>query len=136
MSAVSTLLDNAIKACSPATGRALAQFLAVEDSAVSNWRHGRALPDPVSCGKIAQLLDMPLAKVLGIVGEARAISMAEKAVWRKLATAACLVLAFGQAGLARATSGMDATSHNVYTRMRKILAELLNRDRERPLAAA
>ena len=136
MDAQNKVVDKAIKACSPPTARALSEFLGVTESAVSNWRNGRALPDPVSCDKIARLTGESLAHVLGVVGEARAISSAEKAVWRKLAAAACLVLAFGQAGLAKATSGIDATSHNVYTRIRQTLTRLLNRDAGRPFAVA
>ena len=45
---------------------------------------------------IAGLSRIPLARVLGIVGEARAIRREEKAVWRKFAaTAVALCLAVG-----------------------------------------
>lgn len=44
------------------------------------------------CAKIAEITGIPLARVLGIVGEARAISREEKAVWRRLASAAAVLL--------------------------------------------
>lgn len=48
------------------------------------------------CATIAGLSGTPLARVLRIVGEARAISREEKALWRKLAaTAMALCLAVG-----------------------------------------
>lgn len=75
-----------------ATDKALAEQLGVTKQAVSNWRKGVSLPDTVTCGKLATLTGLPLAKVLGIVGEARAISREEKAVWKRLATAAALAL--------------------------------------------
>lgn len=49
------------------------------------------------CATIAGLSGAPLARVLGIVGEVRAISRGGKAVWRKLAASAlavCLSVGF------------------------------------------
>jgi hypothetical protein len=85
------LLDKCAEACSAKTDAALAKLLEVGRSAVSNYRHGRAHPDVVVCERIALLSGVPLQRVLGIVGEARAISREEKAVWRKLATAAVVI---------------------------------------------
>lgn len=92
MQDVNALLD-ACKIASGATSdNQLATALGVGRSAISNYRHGRALPDTVVCATIAGLSGVPLARVLGIVGEARAISREEKAVWRKLAASAALLL--------------------------------------------
>ena len=88
MEAIKFLLDKAQEACSPANNNGLAAALGVKPSAVSNWRHGRAYPDAVSCARIAELVNAPLPRILGIVGEARAISREEKSVWRKLAASA------------------------------------------------
>lgn len=71
---------------------ALANALGVSRSAVSEWRQGKRHPDAVNCEKLAVFSGFPLHRVLGIVGEARAISAAEKKVWRKLAAA--LVVGF------------------------------------------
>ncbi|HFF3031791.1 TPA: DUF3693 domain-containing protein [Stenotrophomonas maltophilia] len=74
----------------------LAAALVVGRSAISNYRHARVLPEPVVCATIAGLSGIPLARVLGVVGEARGISREERAVWRKLAaTAMALRLAVG-----------------------------------------
>jgi len=97
MDAVNKLLDSARETCSPRNDKALAAALHVGAPAVSNWRHGRAYPDAVACARIADLCGVPLAQVLGIVGEARALSRDEKAVWRRLAHAAMLVIATGPA---------------------------------------
>lgn len=40
---------------------------------------------------MAEITGIPLARVLGIVGETRAVSREEKAVWRRLASAAATV---------------------------------------------
>lgn len=69
------------------TDAALAARLGVTKQAVSNWKKSRSLPDTVTCEKLAEISGLPLNQVLGIVGEARAISVAEKRVWRKLAAA-------------------------------------------------
>jgi hypothetical protein len=95
MNAINKLLDKTKESCAAATDMALAVKLAVTRQAVSNWRVGRAYPDPVACARIAEITGEPLARVLGIVGEARALSTEEKKVWRRLATAAALVLAVG-----------------------------------------
>ncbi len=87
------LLDRCRECGSLSTDAALADALGVTKQAVSGWRHGSRLPDPVACGRIARLSGVRLAVVMGVVGEARAISRDEKAVWRRLATAAALLLA-------------------------------------------
>lgn len=124
MDAANKLLDKAVKACSPATARALSEYLGVTESAVSNWRRGKAHPDAVSCERIARLLDLPLAHVLGVVGEARAISSAEKAVWRRLASAACLVLALAQAPAHAATSAARTGHGELRIMYRRVIAAL------------
>jgi transcriptional regulator with XRE-family HTH domain len=95
---IDDLLATAKDRCQPANYSGLAAALGVEPSAVSNWRHGRALPDGVSCSKIAVLTGEPLARVIGVVGEQRAVSREAKAVWRRLATAAAVLLAVGFSG--------------------------------------
>lgn len=68
----------------------LAARLKLTRGAVSRWRTGNGYPDAIACEKIAGITGVPLARVLGIVGEARAISREEKAVWRRLASAAAI----------------------------------------------
>lgn len=108
------LLDAAKKAQGFETDMALAKALGVSRSAVSAWRNGQKGPDTVQSAALAGYTGIPLAKVLGIVGEARAISAKEKAVWRKLAASAALLLV-GVIGVApapshAATSGFEAES--------------------------
>ena len=83
---VDNLLDKCKEVCGARTDSELAKALGVSKQAMSGYRQGARLPDPVVCATIAGLSGVPLGKVLGIVGEARAISREEKAVWRKLAT--------------------------------------------------
>ncbi|WP_425532988.1 DUF3693 domain-containing protein [Stenotrophomonas rhizophila] len=97
---INVLLDKAKEECGVQMEKDLAKRLGVSPQAVSNYRKGRALPDPVVAATLAGLTGIPLARVLGIVGEARAISREEKAVWRKLAASA-MVLAI--------SVGMSAT---------------------------
>lgn len=85
------LLDQAKKAQGFTTDMALAKALNVSRSAVSAWRNGVKTPDTVQCAALARFTGLPLARVLGIVGEARAISREEKAVWRKLAASAAVL---------------------------------------------
>ncbi len=93
MDGLKQLLDKAKAAKALKTDGALADALKVSPGAVSNWRHGKNLPDAVQCAKLAEMSGEPLARVLGMIGEARAISREEKAVWRRLATAASVALA-------------------------------------------
>lgn len=74
------------------TDSALARTLKTTSASVSNWRTLKNYPNTVTCAKIAEITGVPLARVLGIVGEARAISREEKAVWRRLASAAAVLL--------------------------------------------
>lgn len=89
---VQDLLDTAKAAQNVTTDKGLAEALGVTKQAVSNWRKGVSLPDTVTCATLAGYTGLPLAQVLGIVGEARAISREEKAVWRKLAGSVALLL--------------------------------------------
>lgn len=91
MKTIGELLD-AIKARRNLdTDSALAAALGVSRQTVNNWRQSRNTPDPVACATIAGLTGEPLALVLGIAGEQRAISREEKAVWRRLAGTAALL---------------------------------------------
>lgn len=94
MSTIDALLDAAMKAVHAKNDTELAKALGIRPAAVSNYRRGVSLPNAVVCATLAGLTGEPLAKVLGVVGEARAISSDEKAVWRKLAATA-LTLAIG-----------------------------------------
>lgn len=92
MQTLNDLLDKIKKTRSLASDNALATALGQSRQNVSNWRLGKRLPDAVACAQIAELSGEPLARVLGIVGVARAISREEKAVWRQLASMAASVL--------------------------------------------
>lgn len=89
---VNSLLDEARKVCRASSDKELAPHLGVKPSAVSNYRKGVSHPNPVVCATLAGLTGVPLVRVLGIIGEARAISREEKAVWRKVALSACIAL--------------------------------------------
>lgn len=108
MQTVIQLLDAAKKASGAETDSEFADVLHIKRSAVSNYRHGRAYPDTVVCGRIAELTGTPLARVLGIVGEARAVSREEKAIWHRLATAAALAVALLPLGNAQAAVNANA----------------------------
>lgn len=95
-------------------------YLGLSKSAVANWRAQTSYPNTVTCERLAGLTGIPLAKVLGIVGEARAISREEKAVWRKLAATAASIfllagMAFpyaGNANVIKTLHGLNA--HSLY----------------------
>ena len=94
MRSVDDLLNRAKDATGSKNDSELAKHLGIKPAAVSNYRRGVSLPNAVVCATLAGLTGEPLARVLGIVGEARAISSDEKAVWRKLAATCTLLLAF------------------------------------------
>lgn len=113
MPPVDELLDKCKKVRSIASDNALAQALGITRQTVSQWRAGKTYPDAVRCAEIAQITGLPLGKVLGIVGEARAISREEKAVWRKLAgLAASLLMALflpvGKTEASQALAGLTS----------------------------
>ncbi|HIB8541746.1 TPA: DUF3693 domain-containing protein [Stenotrophomonas maltophilia] len=121
---VNSLLDQAKEACGVSFDKDLAPRLGVRPSAISNYRKGVSHPDAVVCATLAGLTGVPLARVLGVIGEARAISREEKAVWRKLAATAmalCLAVGFALPHKAQAAvAGFDKFA--VYT-----LCEMLYR---------
>lgn len=81
------LLDAAKKGSGAVSDSGFGRALGVKRQTVSNWRGGKNFPDAVTCEKLGVLSGIPLNRVIGIVGEARAISESEKRVWRKLAAA-------------------------------------------------
>lgn len=111
---VQDLLDHAKSKAGIPSDYALSQRLGVTKQAVSKWRLSQSAPDPVTCEKLAVLSGFPLHQVIGVVGEARAISTAEKRVWRKLAAAIfvslCVTLPV-QASADFPTNGSDRTIH-------------------------
>lgn len=99
MTTIDALLDAAKAATGAGNDSELAARLGVRPSSVSNYRKGVSLPNAVVCATLAGLTGEPLVKVIGIVGEARAISREEKAVWRKLAAMTlALTIAVGFGG--------------------------------------
>lgn len=92
MKSLNELLDAIKERRNLETDSALATALGVKRQTVSNWRQGRNTPDAVACATIAGLSGEPLARVIGLAGEQRAISQEEKAVWRKLAATAIAAL--------------------------------------------
>jgi len=94
MQTVTDLIDTARKALNVNSDAEFARQLGVSRGTIANWKSGYSLPDTVMCATLAGLTGVPLARVLGIVGEARAVSREEKAVWRKLAATA-MALAIG-----------------------------------------
>lgn len=88
MDRLNEILDKSKNTAKASSDAALARSLGVSRASVSNWRHGRNFPDTVQCARLAELSGEPLQKVLGIVGEARALSAEEKRVWRRLAEVA------------------------------------------------
>ncbi|MBD8634476.1 helix-turn-helix domain-containing protein [Stenotrophomonas sp. CFBP 13725] len=117
MSTIDELLDAAKAATKSANDSELAKALGIRPAAVSNYRRGVSLPNAVVCATLAGLTGTPLARVLGIVGEARAISSDEKAVWRKLAaTAMALCLAVGLA-LPRDAQAMQSSGYSAEHRL-------------------
>lgn len=114
---INELLDKVKEVCGARTDGELAKRLGVSKQALSSYRNGHRLPDTVQCATIAGLSGLPLAQVLGIVGEARAISRDEKAVWRQLAATAtllALVLLPGLPAHAVTASTADEGSQPMY----------------------
>ncbi|MGY0331524.1 DUF3693 domain-containing protein [Xylella fastidiosa] len=95
MNEVKELIEKARERINVKSDAEFAKKLGVSRSSIANWKSGYSLPDTTVCAELASITGLPLAKVLGIVGEARAISREEKAVWRKLATLAATTLMIG-----------------------------------------
>jgi len=92
MDQLNKLLDKAREMRSLPSDNALAIAMGVSRQRVSAWRHGTNYPDPVACAQLSDLTGQPLNYVLGVVGEARALSKEEKQVWRRLAQVAAIAL--------------------------------------------
>ena len=117
------LLDACRSAAKLTSDNQLAGKLGVSRQAVSNWRHGNNAPDALACAAIAKMTGFKLATVIGIAGEARAISPSEKAIWRRLATAAAIILA------------VSSLAMPIMLNLKNVLACLLRRGPVLPICA-
>ena len=84
-SCVNDFLDLARVRQDMRSDRELAQALQVGSPSVSGWRSGKIHPRPMTCMKLAELAELPLWLVLGIICETFAPTEAEAALWRRLA---------------------------------------------------
>ncbi len=126
MKELNNLLDKIKETRSLASDNALAAALGVKRQTVSNWRKGHNYPDAVACATIAGLTGEPLARVLGIVGEARAISREEKTVWRRLAASAAAVLVLiGSSGMTTESAAKESDANIHYAKLQKWAVLLL-----------
>lgn len=126
MKTVTDLIDEARKALNASSDAEFARQLGVSRGTIANWKSGYSLPDTVMCATLAGLTGMPLARVLGIVGEARAVSREEKAVWRKLAaTAMALALGVGFASPRDVQAAVcHSASDSVYIMRNRVIRRL------------
>jgi hypothetical protein len=113
MDAINNMLDTAMKSCAASNDAGLARCFKVTRGAVNNWRKGRAFPDEVTCGRIAQMTGLHLAHVLGVVGEARAKTADAKTVWRRLAQSVAATLAVGVLALPALSAAARASQSGV-----------------------
>lgn len=90
------LLDKYVKAAGHASDSAAARALKVQPSAVNNWRHGRAHPDPESVARMCEATGESVAHWLPLIEADRARTPEAKKVWLRLAQmAAAITLAVG-----------------------------------------
>ena len=112
MDTISALLDRCRELRSLNSDAALAAELRVTRQAVSNWRVGRSHPDELAAARISAITGQPLGRILGIIGEARAVSAEAKKVWRRLAEASVFALAaLGLTGAPGPAAAIDAGSY-------------------------
>jgi transcriptional regulator with XRE-family HTH domain len=90
MESINEVLDKARDMCGLPSDNQLALRLKVTRGAVSAWRKERNAPDAIACAKLAEITGISLVRMIAIAGEARAISREEKAVWKRLASAAAV----------------------------------------------
>lgn len=128
---IKTLLDEAKTSGGFRTDEELAKKLGVTRNSVSNYRSGYSLPKAAVCERIAKITGKNPLSVIAIVEEARAISSEDKAVWRRLASAAAIGL-IALSGLTNSpTNGQgesgrfshnNGTLHIMFNRLRRLWA--------------
>lgn len=124
MNHIDELLDNAIRMCGAKNDSDLAKRLGVRHTAVSNWRHNRAKPDVVTAEKLARMTNANLTHVVGMIEASRAQSAAAKAVWRKIAAAAAVLLAVYTATTPHAVSAANLLHNQTVIGISHLLALL------------
>ena len=87
------IIDAVREATGAKSDSELNRMLGLSHGAINNYRKERALPDIVTCEKIAKILGKKPLSFIAEVEQARARDSETKAVWRRLATAAVLMIA-------------------------------------------
>ncbi len=122
MEEIKTLLDKAKETCSIASDNALAALFGVHRQAVSKWRNGDAYPSEEHIARLAEMAGEDAGEWLVKIQMMRASGKAAAAwssVFRRLATAALIVLMMGPAVLA---SGLTSIMSNRTGRKRRSYA--------------
>ena len=110
---VNKLLDKCKEVSSCPTDMAMAEKLKVTRACISEWRHGKRLPNIVTCARISDITGIAFHKIVADIEEQRAISNDEKRAWRRLAQVAVLIMCtMPIASVLAAWSGF--TSHSLY----------------------
>jgi len=76
------LLDKAKRLCTPESDYELARRLEVTPQRLSNWRCQNSVPDNEVAFRLAKLLRMPVADVIGYFEEDKANTPKKKAFWK------------------------------------------------------
>ena len=89
---IGELLDEARKVTGCKSDTELAKRLGITPNSMSNYRSGYSLPKVSVCEKLAKITGKKPLSVIALVEEKRALGNDEKAVWRRLASAAAVLL--------------------------------------------
>lgn len=100
---INNLLDNAQHVCSAKNASELATTLGISRQALSSYRNGHRFPDIVICEKLSKMTGIKLLSVVAMVNEQREVSRDAKAVWRRLANAAAVLILVGMSTPGAAT---------------------------------
>ena len=111
---ISTLLDNAAKACGAKSDRDLARRLDVSHTAIGQWRNGERHPTFEAAAKLAELAGLPITATAASVRLHTPEGQKYRALLRRLSAAAAICLAVYTAicpNVTSANGGQNAALH-------------------------
>ena len=115
MITVTVLMDRAKAAAGIPSNYRLARVLDVTENTVSNWKHGRKLPDESTALRLAEMAGLDAGEVLASVRAARADAGPVRDVWADVAARLARTAATAAAALVAVTGSPDAGAMTMQT---------------------
>jgi len=108
---IGTLIDAAKAGASIESDYRLGKILGIGDSAIPNWKAGRAWPSQAHILRLAEMAEMDAGQVLAAIQAQKAKTPEEREAWKRIAERLSRVAACIVAGVTLTVAGLPENSN-------------------------